>query len=137
MSEIERDHVLRRAVQTLQQLPGTNAEAIRRVVEAAAAQRVMPAADEPADVSAIAPSRRRRWRLAGFAGLVAAAAIVGFFARGQLTRSTPSGSVASSATRGRSADRRGERRIGRPADPAAVRVPKRDGAARVRRGRLQ
>lgn len=97
MSEIDRDHVLRRAVQTLQQLPGTDADAIRRVVEAAAAQRVMPAADEPADVSAVAPSRRRLWRIAGFAGVVAAAAIVGFFARGRLTRSAPSGSVASSA----------------------------------------
>ncbi len=97
MSEIDRDHVLRRAVQTLQQLPGTDADAIRRVVEAAAAQRVMPAADEPVDVSAVAPSRRRLWRIAGFAGVVAAAAIVGFFARGRLTRSAPSGSVASSA----------------------------------------
>ena len=93
MSEIERDHVLRRAVQTLQQLPGTDADAIRRVVEAAAAQRVMPAADEPVDVSAVVPSRRRPWRLAGFAGLVAAAAIVGFFVRGRLARSAPSGSV--------------------------------------------
>ena len=98
MSEIERDHVLRRAVQTLQQLPGTDADAIRRVVEAAAAQRVMPAADDPVDVSAVVPSRRRRWRLSGFAGLVAAAAIVGFFARGQLNRSTPSASVASNAS---------------------------------------
>lgn len=98
MSEIERDHVLRRAVQTLQQLPGTDADAIRRVVEAAAAQRVMPAADDPVDVSAVVPSRRRRWRLSGFAGLVAAAAIVGFFARGQLNRSTPSASVASTAS---------------------------------------
>jgi len=98
MSEIERDHVLRRAVQTLQQLPGTDAEAIRRVVEAAAAQRVMPAADDPVDVSAVVPPRRRPWKLAGFAGLVAAAAVVGFFARGQLTRSAPSVSVASKAS---------------------------------------
>ena len=97
MSDIDRDHVLRRAVQTLQQLPGTDADAIRRVVEAAAAQRVMPAADEPVDVSGVAPSHRPSWRIAGFAGLVAAAAIVGFFARGRLTRSAPSGSVASSA----------------------------------------
>jgi hypothetical protein len=98
MSELERDHVLRRAVQTLQQLPGTDADAIRRVVEAAAAQRVMPPADGPVDVSAVAPSRRRPWRLAGFAGLVAAAAIVGFFVRGQLARSIPSASVASTAS---------------------------------------
>jgi len=98
MSEIERDHVLRRAVQTLQQLPSTDADAIRRVVEAAAAQRVMPAADEPVGVSAVVPSRRRPWKLAGFAGLVAAAAIVGFFARGQLTRVAPSGSAAANAS---------------------------------------
>jgi hypothetical protein len=97
MSESERDHVLRRAVQTLQQLPGTDADAIRRVVEAAAAQRVMPAADEPVDVSAVAPSHRRPGRIAGFAGVVAAAAIVGFFVRGRLTRSAPSVAVASSA----------------------------------------
>jgi len=99
MSEIDRDHVLRRAVQTLQQLPGTDADAIRRVVEAAAAQRVMPAADDPVDVSAVAPSRRRPWKLAGFAGLVAAAAVVGFFARGQLTRSATSVAVAPNASR--------------------------------------
>lgn len=98
MSEIERDHVLRRAVQTLQQLPGTDADAIRRVVEAAAAQRVMPAADEPADVSSVVASRRLSWRLSGIAGLVAAAAIVGFVARGQLNRSTPSGPVVSNAS---------------------------------------
>ena len=138
MSEIERDHVLRRAVQTLQQLPGTDADAIRRVVEAAAAQRVMPAADDPVDVSAVVPSRRRRWRLSGFAGLVAAAAIVGFFARGQLNRSTPSASVASNASSPGAplvAAVNGE--VGCPADSAAVRVPKRDGTARVGRGRLQ
>jgi predicted kinase len=86
MSEIERDHVLRRAVQTLQQLPSTDADAIRRVVEAAAAQRVMPAADEPVGVSAVVRSRRRPWKLAGFAGLVAAAAVVGLFVRGPMTR---------------------------------------------------
>lgn len=97
MSEIERDHVLRRAVQTLQQLPSTDADAIRRVVEAAAAQRVMSAADDPVAVSAVLPSRRRSWRLAGFTGLVAAAAIVGFFVRGQFTRSAPSVAVASNA----------------------------------------
>jgi hypothetical protein len=100
MSEIERDHVLRRAVQTLQQLPGTDADAIRRVVEAAAAERVMPAVDEPVDASAAMPSRRRRWRLAGFTGLIAAAAVVGFFVRGSVPRSTPSVPVASNARSG-------------------------------------
>lgn len=98
MSEIERDHVLRRAVQTLRQLPAAEADAIRRVVEMAAAQRVMPAADDPlSDATVVARSGARRWRIAGFAGLVAAAAIVGFFVRGTFTRPTPSESVAVNA----------------------------------------
>ena len=95
MSEIERDHVLRRVVQTLRQLPDADADAIRRVVETAAAQRVMPAADDPlVDSAAIVRPSARRWRIAGLAGLVAAAAIVGFFVRGTFTRSATSASVA-------------------------------------------
>lgn len=87
MTDIERDHVLRRAVQTLRQLPTTETDAIRRVVEAAAAERVMPPADEPSDES-FAPQNggRRRWRLVGFGGLIAAAAIVGFVVRGSVPR---------------------------------------------------
>jgi hypothetical protein len=103
MSEIERDHVLRRAVQSLRQLPAADPDAIRRVVETAAAQRVMPAADDPAaDAPPVARSGGRRWRLAGFAALVAAAAIVGFFVRGSVPprRSTTSVPVASSAPSG-------------------------------------
>ena len=95
MSEIERDHVLRRAVQTLRQLPAPEKDEIRRVVEAAAAQRLMPPADDP---SSIAPTlhrpRRRPWTFVGFAGLVAAAAIVGFFVRGQFARPTATVGVA-------------------------------------------
>lgn len=87
MTDIERDHVLRRAVQTLRQVPVADTDAIRRVVEAAAAERVMPAADEPSDEGS-APVRRagRRWRLVGFGGLVAAAAIIGFVVRGSVPR---------------------------------------------------
>ena len=87
MTDIERDHVLRRAVQTLRQLPAADADAMRRVVEAAAAERVMPAADEPTDddapKTAISPGR---WRLVGFSGLIAAAALVGFIVRGSMPR---------------------------------------------------
>jgi Carbohydrate-binding module 48 (Isoamylase N-terminal domain) len=98
MSDVERDHVLRRAVQTLRQVPPGDVGAIRRVVEAAAAQRVMPAADEPL-IGAESGRRStvRRWRLAGLGSLVAAAAVVGFIVRGPLTRSAPSGTAASSA----------------------------------------
>lgn len=63
MTDIERDHVLRRAVQTLRQLPTTEAAAIRRVVEAAAAERVLPPADEPSDESVVPRNGGgRRWR---------------------------------------------------------------------------
>ncbi len=89
MSDVEHDHVLRRVVQTLRQTPSADAGSIRRVVETAAAQRVMPAADEPATDTAARPRpAARRWRLAGLAGVVAAAAVVGFFVRGSLARST-------------------------------------------------
>ena len=94
MTDIERDHVLRRAVQTLRQLPPTDEAAIRRVVEAAAAERVMPAADEPSDESFVPQNAgRRRWRLVGFGGLVAAAAIVGFVVRGSVPRGGSSANV--------------------------------------------
>jgi hypothetical protein len=96
MSDLERDHVLRRAVQTLRQLPTPREDAIGRVVAAAAAQRVMPAADDPAvEASPSARSGQRRWRNAGFGALVAAAAIVGFVVRGPITRTPPTASVAS------------------------------------------
>jgi len=95
MSDIERDHVLRRVVQTLRQMPASETDEIRRVVEAAAAQRLMPAADDPASDALIFgrsgwAGSRRPWMFLGFGGLVAAAAIVGFFARGTLTRPGPS-----------------------------------------------
>lgn len=97
MSDIERDHVLRRVVQTLRQVPPADVGAIRGVVEAAAAERVKPPADEPGMDAKFEPgSASRRWRMTGFAALVAAAAIIGFFVRGPLTRSTQSAPVASS-----------------------------------------
>ena len=98
MSEIERDHVLRRVVQTLRQLPASEKDDIRRVVEAAAAQRLMPPADDPViDAPRFGRVRRRPWTFIGFAGLVAAAAIVGFFVRGEFTRSTRTMAIAPTA----------------------------------------
>ena len=98
MSELERDHVLRRVVQTLRHLPAAQPDDIRRVVEAAAAQRLMPPADDPASVAPRSgPARRRPWMVVGLSSLVAAAAIVGFFARGQFARSTPAVAVAPTA----------------------------------------
>lgn len=93
MSDVEHDHVLRRAVQTLRHLPDEDDAAIRRVVEAAAAQRVMPAADESAEVSDASRRDRRRWRIAALGGLVAAAAIVGFIVRGPVSRHAPNGTA--------------------------------------------
>ena len=98
MSDVERDHVLRRAVQTLRQMPATDVDAMHRVVEAAAAQRAMPPADEPSMERASQPIfGSRRWRIAGVASLVAAAALIGFFVRGRLPRSTASVPAAATA----------------------------------------
>ena len=101
MSELERDHVLRRVVQTLRHLPAAERDDIRRVVEAAAAQRLMPPADDPASVAPRSGrARRRPWVFVGLSGLVAAAAIVGFVVRGQFARSTPAVAAALSAKNG-------------------------------------
>jgi hypothetical protein len=81
MSDIDNDPVLRRAVEELRQLPSVDPAAIRRVVGAAAAARVAPA-DEPAPLKT---ARDRSIRLWTVAGVAAAAAIVGFIARGALT----------------------------------------------------
>ncbi len=96
MSEIERDHVLRRAVQTLQQAPAPDAAAIRRVVEAAAAQRVMPPADEPsADSASRLRSSVRRWQLVGLLSVAAAAAVIALVTRKPPVHPTTSESNAS------------------------------------------
>lgn len=78
MSDADHDPMMRRAIEELRQLPPVDRDAVRRVVAAAAAARLSPA-DEPVIVTA--PRRSiRLWSAIGFA---AAAAIVGFVARGQ------------------------------------------------------
>src|SRR5947207_9476658 len=80
MTDANRDPVLRRAIDELQRLPETDPAAIRNVVMAAAAARVAPS-DE--DTRIVIPQRAgRRWTIGA---LVAAAAIVGFVARGVWT----------------------------------------------------
>jgi hypothetical protein len=80
MSDAEHDPVVRRAVEELRQLPPLDRDAVRRVVAAAAAARVTPA-DEPLLVDA--PARGRSIRMWSAIGMAAAAAIVGFVARGE------------------------------------------------------
>lgn len=72
------DPVVRRAVDELRHMPAVDADAVRRVVLAAAAARVAPA-DEPAEPIA---ARTRSVRVWSAIGMAAAAAIVGFVARG-------------------------------------------------------
>ncbi len=79
MSDADNDPVLRRAIDELRRLPAADAEAMRRVVAAAAVARVTPA-DEPA--SADLPRRGRSVRLWRAVSVAAAAAVVGFLARG-------------------------------------------------------
>lgn len=71
MSDVERDPIVRRAIDELRALPPSDPAAIRRVVEAAAAARLMPADETPVSP----PARRgRSWTIAAVA---AAAAIAG------------------------------------------------------------
>ena len=72
MSDVERDPIVHRAIDELRALPSSDPAAIRRVVEAAAAARLMPADETP--VSAPVRRGRRSWTIAGVA---AAAAIAG------------------------------------------------------------
>jgi hypothetical protein len=76
MTDFERDPIVRRAIDDLKRLPDADAAAMRRVVEAAAAARVTPA---DAEVAIPLPGRRPRWALR--IGMLAAAAVIGFFAR--------------------------------------------------------
>jgi hypothetical protein len=78
MSDADHDPTLRRAIDELRHLPPPDSDAVRRVVAAAAAARLTPA-DEPVFVA----SRGRSIRLWSAIGIAAAAAIVGFVARGQ------------------------------------------------------
>ena len=74
MSDIERDPLVRRAIDELRKSPRTDHDVVARVVAAAAAARVAPADDEAA-IQAAAARRARRWTLSGVA---AAAAVAGF-----------------------------------------------------------
>lgn len=79
MSDSERDPVVRRAIDELRRLPDVDADAMRRVVTAAAAARLAPADDTEVDT----PSARRvrgRWSIVAIA---AAAAFIGFVLRGE------------------------------------------------------
>jgi hypothetical protein len=75
MTDHETDPLVQRAVEELRHLPPLNHAAVRRIADAAAAARLAPADDD----LLLAPRPRVRWWMA--AGL-AAAAVVGFFARG-------------------------------------------------------
>ncbi|HTE47965.1 MAG TPA: glycogen-binding domain-containing protein [Gemmatimonadaceae bacterium] len=81
MSDLDRDPVIRRAIDELRRIPPVDPSAVRRIVEAAASARVTPA-DEPTLIGAPRPRLVGVWSVAG---LAAAAAIVGFVARGVLT----------------------------------------------------
>lgn len=70
MNDVERDPVVRRAIDELRKVPAADADAVRRVVAAAAAARVAPAADDP--MTAHRPYRARSWMLTG----VAAAGVI-------------------------------------------------------------
>jgi hypothetical protein len=70
MNDVERDPVVRRAIDELRKVPATDADAVGRVVAAAAAARVAPAADDPMVVHRA--RRGPQWMVGG----LAAAAIV-------------------------------------------------------------
>jgi hypothetical protein len=91
MSDTGNDPVLRRAMEELRRLPSADAHAVRRVVEAAALARVTPA-DEP--VVMADPRAGRSIRVWSAIGVAAAAAIVGFVARGAWMPHSPSVQVA-------------------------------------------
>jgi hypothetical protein len=80
MSDADHDPMLQRAIDELRQLPPLDREAVGRVVGAAAAARLSPA-DEPVFVERAA--RGRSIRVWSAIGMAAAAAVVGFVARGQ------------------------------------------------------
>lgn len=72
------DPIVRRAAEELRKLPPVGDEAIRRVVHAAAAARLAPA-DDPVVATR---KRGRSIRVWSAVGMTAAAAVVGFVARG-------------------------------------------------------
>jgi hypothetical protein len=74
MTDVERDPLVRRAIDELRREPLTDRAAVARVVAAAAAARIAPADDEV--TVHVARPRSARWWTAG--GIAAAAAIAGF-----------------------------------------------------------
>jgi hypothetical protein len=87
------DPVVHRAIDELRRLPAVSDDAVARVVSAAAEARILPPADEP-----VAPTPRRRWgRIVAGAGLIAAAAVVGFVVRGPMISSAPARVVATTS----------------------------------------
>jgi hypothetical protein len=93
MSDADHDPVLQRAIDELRQLPPLDRQAVGRVVSAAAAARLSPA-DEPVFVERAA--RGRSIRVWSAIGMAAAAAVVGFVARGQWRTSDARNPVAAS-----------------------------------------
>jgi hypothetical protein len=74
MSDVERDPLVRRAIDELRKAPRVDHDAVARVVAAAAAARVTPADDD----AMIHAGRARRARLWTLGGVAAAAAVAGF-----------------------------------------------------------
>jgi hypothetical protein len=93
MSDADHDPVLQRAIDELRQLPPLDRQAVGRAVGAAAAARLSPA-DEPVFVERAA--RGRSIRVWSAIGMAAAAAVVGFVARGQWRTSDERSPVAAS-----------------------------------------
>ena len=81
MTDAEKDPVLRRAIEELRRLPYADPDRVKRIVLAAAAARVAPAEDE---VMIQPPRRSNTARYSIAAGLIAAAALIGFVGRGVL-----------------------------------------------------
>ena len=90
MSDADHDPMLQRAIDELRQLPPLDRDAVRRVVDAAAAAR-LTSADEPVFVERT--TRGRSIRVWSAIGMAAAAAVVGFLARGEWGSSAPGTSV--------------------------------------------
>jgi hypothetical protein len=96
MSHDAPDPMIDRAIDELRRLPPTDPAAIRKIVNAAAESRLSPA-DEPVFVVG---SQTRSIRMWSAIGLAAAAAIAGFFVRGEFTAKTKAGAAPPAAVVG-------------------------------------
>lgn len=93
MTDVERDPVLRRALDELRKLPPADVAAMRRVVVAAAGARVTPFDGE---METSSPRRGRSVRVWMLVGVAAASAFVGFTIRGTwMSRANVAPAVAS------------------------------------------